>query len=541
MSDVYDFDVIVAGAGPVGLSLTIDLGRRGVKVLLLEAAPEPAPWPKMDRSNARTMEIYRRLGLVDRIRALGYPDDNPMNVLLVRSLAQPPIAVLEYPSVAERRAEVKACRDGSLPLEPYHLVSQNAIEPLLRKVAQDETANTGVMYDRELVDFTDHGEGVEVTARDGNGKKYRFSCRYLVGCDGARSTVRRRLGVDLKGTSAPADRRQVIFWSEDLYERMTVPRGRHFTFPDGSSFVAQGNRKQFTFHTPLPETTDFEAELRRRIGFDCDLRIDHVTGWKAHLLIADKYRVGNVLMAGDAVHLVIPTGGLGMNTGVGDAIDLGWKLAGTVQGWGGPGLLDGYEQERRPIAQRNIEASGWAFDGSLLWQQQVTPEIEQDGAAGDAARKKLAGAYTRYHARMHGMVGAEAGYTYAGSPLVAAEPGNQAHWPISSIEPHARPGVRLPHMWVSDGRPIQDVLGYDYTLLKLDRDFDTADLIRAFADVGAPLDLIYLDEPEMREVYNAGAVLVRPDLHVVWRGNAPPADAQAIAQIATGNGPAFRR
>ena len=540
MRESQDFDVIIAGAGPVGLSLTIELGRRGVRTLIMEREPTTAPWPKMDRSNARTMELYRRIGLADRIRALGYPEDNPMDVLLVRTLNEPPLARLEFPSVAERRRAIAQCTNGSLPLEPYQLVSQNAIEPLLREVAEKETPNTTVRYGLGLTGFAQDDGGVTVEAQRGDGTSESLRCRYLVGCDGGRSTVRKTLGIELRGRSAPRAQQQVIFWSKDLYEKMRIQKGRHYSLAGGGTIVVQGSRTEFTYHTALPEGTDFAPVLRQVIGFECYLEIRHVVTWRPHLLLADRYRVGRVLMAGDAIHLVIPTGGLGMNTGVGDAFDLGWKLAGTIQGWGGPGLLDSYELERRPVGQRNIEASGWAADGAALWQPFVTPEIHQDGAAGDEARERLASAYIRDHSRMHGMVGAEACYSYAGSPLVAAEPGNQPHWEISRIVPHARPGVRIPHMWLKDGRPLQDVLGPDFTLLDLRGDCDTAAVERSFKALGAPLEVMRLDEPTLRKVYNASVLLIRPDLHVAWRGEGAPERPHELAMMATGHGPGFR-
>lgn len=536
-----EFDVIVAGAGPVGLSMTIDLGRRGVRTLILERDPSTAPWPKMDRSNARTMELYRRLGLADRIRALGYPADNPMDVILTRSMNEAPIAVIPFPSVAERREQIAQCTDGSLPLEPYQLVSQNHIEPLLRQVAEVETPNTTVQYGLELVDFEQDADGVTVIACTADGARRRLRCRYLVGTDGGSSTVRKKLGISLEGRPALFEMRQVIFWSEDLYERMKVGKGRHYSLTSGGGFVAQGDRKEFTFHTMLPADTEFEPVLRERIGFDCDLTIRHITSWRPHLLLAERYREGRVLLAGDAVHLVIPTGGLGMNTGVGDAFDLSWKLAGVIHGWGGHGLIESYEIERRPVAQRNIEASGWAADGAALWLPHLTPEIELDGPAGDAARERLSAAFRRDHGRMHGMVGAETCYTYAGSPLVAHEPGNQAHWEISRIIPHARPGIRIPHMWLKDGRALHDLIGTGYTLLDLRGDFDTAGLEAAFAAIGAPLAVLRLDEPHLIDVFNAPAFLLRPDLHVAWRGDEAPADAATLARMATGHGPQFRR
>ncbi len=559
----YDFDVIVAGAGPVGLTMIIELGRRGISTMIMERDPTTAPWPKMDRSNARTMEIFRRMGIVDRVRALGYPGDNPMDVFLVRTMNEPPIATIPFPSVDEKRAQVAACTDATLPLEPYQLVAQNDLEPLLREVAEKETPNTVVRYGLELIGFEQDETGVTVTTRrtgdhetpiapspenlnaetvgEGAGAIETFRCRYLVGCDGGRSTVRSLLEIPIEGISAPTDLRQVIFKSDDLYERMAVPKGRHYSFVTGGhAIVAQGSRKEFTLHSPLPADTDFYKLLRELIGFDCDIRISHVLTWRPHLRVARSFRKERVFMAGDSIHLVIPTGGLGMNTGIGDAIDLSWKLAGTIQGWGGPELLNSYEAERRPVGIRNVEASTWAADGAFSWQATVTRETLEFGPAGEAARAKIAATFTAQQGRMHGMVGVETCYSYAGSTIVAHEPGNMPHWEISRIVPHSRPGIRIPHMWLKDGRAMQDLFGSGYTLLDLSGTYDSAAMEAAFAEIGAPLEVIRLDEPHVRETLKASVLLIRPDLHIAWRETGYPDSIKEVARVVTGHGPGFR-
>jgi 2-polyprenyl-6-methoxyphenol hydroxylase-like FAD-dependent oxidoreductase len=534
-TETTTYDVLVAGAGPVGLTLAIDLGRRGVRCLIIERSPTTLPYPKMDRSNARTMEFYRRLGIADRVRALGYPPDNPMDVFLTTRLSDPPITVLRYPSVAERRKQIAESPNGAWLLEPYQLVSQNQLEPLLKEVAEG-TPNVTVRYGCELVEFGQDMRGVSVTICSVDGTTETLRCGYLAGCDGGTSTVRKELGIKLEGRGNIRRLVQVIFRSEDLYERIVTGKGRHYQFADvaGSSMVAQGTRKEFTLHSSLPPDTDFRPVIQDLIGFPCEFEIRHVIPWRHHLLVAERYRDGRVFLAGDAVHLVIPSGGLGMNTGVGDAFDLSWKLAGTIKGWGGPGLLDGYEQERRPIGIRNVAAAGWASEAVPIWRALVTPVVYADTPEGEAKRRELAASFDVNHRRMHGMVGVEAGYSYAGSPLIADEPGNVGEWETSRYLPHARPGVRIPHMWLKDGRALQDVLGNDYTLLDLRGDCDAGPLVAAFRIVGAPLEVLHLDEERVRSVYGASVFLLRPDLHILWRGDRPPPDPAGLAALATG-------
>ena len=536
-----DFDVIIAGAGPVGLCLAIDLGRRGVSTLLLERNPGTAPWPKMDRCNGRTMELFRRIGIADRVRALGYPADNPMDVLLLRTLAdEEAITKLRYKSVAEAREDIASRSDGSLTCEPYQLVSQNLVEPLLKQVAE-ETPNVTLRYGHEVAGFTQDAEGVSIQAIGPQGEA-AFRAKYLVGCDGGRSVVRKALGIALNGTGGMREMTQVIFWSEQLYENIKAGKGRHYALMGGGALTAQGSRKEFTFHNSLPADSDFDAVIAKYIGFPCDVKITQIVRWKHHLLLADRYRDGRVLIAGDAAHLVIPSGGLGMNTGVGDAFDLGWKLAGTIHGWGGPKLLDSYEAERRPVGARNLEASQWASKSVGKWAPLFKPDVFGEDEAAKIRRRRLIEAFHEYHHRMYGpqgygMVGAEYGYSYAWSPIVADEPGNVPEWDISDYTPHARPGVRIPQLWI-DGKPIQDLVGQDYTLFDLSAGgSDTTAVEDAFT---APLDVVRLDRAELRAAYGATFLLLRPDLHIAWRGDALPADPAHLAALVTGHETALK-
>jgi len=529
------YEVIIAGAGPVGLCTAIDLGRKGVKCLVMERNSGPAPWPKMDRTNARSMEMLRRVGLADRVRELGYPADNPMDVFLMTRLSEPPLAVLKYPSVAECRRQIASSHDGSLPLEPYQLVSQNKVEPFLRAVAEASPYLT-VRYGLEFVDLEQDGDGVTVTANAADGEEV-FRCAYLVGCDGGASAVRKRLGVQLEGQGRIRDVRQVIFSSEDLYAKIPYGKGRHYSFIDEgrSLIVAQGDRKEFTLHTSMPADADFAPYIRELIGFPCDLKILHVLPWRHNLLLAERYRQDRVFLAGDAAHLVIPTGGLGFNSGLGDAFDLSWKLAAVLKGWGGAGLLDAYEIERRPVGAKNIEASGAAAAAVPIWQAMVTDQARAETAEGDALRFEIAQSYKQNHNKMHKMRGAEFGYTYAGSPILAEGEGEPEDWDIDTYTPHTRLGARIPHVWLRDGAPLQDVLGEWYTFLDLRGDVDSTDLEDAFRSIGAPLAVVRRNEPHARELFGASAFLLRPDLHIAWRGEAVPDSPSALARRITGN------
>jgi 2-polyprenyl-6-methoxyphenol hydroxylase-like FAD-dependent oxidoreductase len=530
-----EFDVVVVGAGPVGLTLAVDLGQRGVRTLLIEKDPDTKQWPKMDRSNARTMEFYRRLGFADRVRELGYPPEASMDVFVVTRLCDPPLARLRYPTVAKHRATIAAASDASEPLEPYQLVAQNDLEPLLKEIA-DSTPNVTLRFGRELTDFSQDDTGVEAVARSVDGDRQTIRARYLVGCDGGVSMVRKSLGIKLEGQGRLAQMRQITFRSDELYDKIPIGKGRHYYVADeaNGAFIVQGSRKEFTLNLKLPEDGDFVQAIRDRAGFDFDFTVRNATPWTLHLLLAERYRERRVFLAGDAVHLVIPAGGLGMNTGVGDAIDLSWKLAGTIHGWDGPGLLDSYEPERRRVGARNVEAAGWASAGMGMWRALVTPEITADTPHGAALREKVGAAADQHHRRIYAMTGVELGYTYAGSALIAHELDNASAWEITVYTPHTRPGVRIPHIWLKDGRAMQDALGRDYTLIDLTGSLDARPLLAEFRRLEAPLSVLSSDEPHVRGVYGCSLLLVRPDLHIFWRGEVLPDDLTALSLAATG-------
>lgn len=535
--------VIVAGAGPVGLTLALDLARRGVRSVLIERKHEPAQLPKMERSNARTMELFRRLGLADQIRAVGLPSDVPMDVYITTRMIDEPILHLPYPSPDQARELSRARQDGSLPLESQQLVSQYCLEPLLKSVADAEPL-IDVRFDTELSGFTQDADGVTARLRTDAGEE-TLRAAYLVGCDGGASTVRKTLGIALNGKGGIADLRQVFFRSQELIEKVPVAgRARHFYFADadariiGTAIVVQSDQRHFTFHTGLPADTDFVPVIQDRIGHPVDIEILAVTSWTLHLLLADRYRDGRVLLAGDAAHLVIPQGGLGMNTGIGDAMDLSWKLAGTLAGWGGPGLLDSYEIERRQVGQRNLRASEYAALGTAEWRKASTAEIASDTPAGFQARTKVRELAEVHQRKGHEMTGIELGYRYVGSPVISYNGLDEVDDGFAyTYQPRAEVGFRLPHMWCADGAAVHDLIDDSgLTLLRLGgTSTDTSKLEDAIRERGAPLTICQLPDENLRHVYGADLILLRPDLHVAWRSDTAPEDPAETAAVLTGH------
>ncbi len=532
-----DTQVLIVGAGPVGLTLAIDLGRRGIRCILLEQKPAPQFLPKMERCNARTMEIYRRMGLAQKVRDAGFPRETPMDVFIVTSLVEPPLLHLPYPSVAQAQAEIAACTDASMPLEPYQLISQYTLEPLLKSVAET-LPSVSVRFGCEFISFEQDATSVRAKVKGSDGTITQLAADYLVGCDGGASTVRRQLGIKLQGEANLLELRQALYRCDDLFERIPIGKGRHYHVADAHNtfLIVQDSTRHFTLHAVVETDEDMKTAFEQTVAMPVDYEMLYVGKWRQNLMLADSYASDRVFLAGDAVHLVIPTGGLGMNSGVGDAVDLSWKLAATLQGWGGPGLLASYELERRQIGARNVAASTHASRGRRAWRAAYKPNIRDNTPEGAATRANLTRIAEVEQRKSNEMIGAELGYRYAGSPIIWPEPGEAPEPNFMKYEPTSWPGARLPHLWLADGTALHDRIGEGYTLLRLARaQTDAGALATAFAGYGAPFTVLDIAEEHPRDVYGYDLLLLRPDLHVVWRGNRLPDDPARLAALATGH------
>ncbi|MFZ0987634.1 MAG: FAD-dependent monooxygenase, partial [Xanthobacteraceae bacterium] len=314
-------------------------------------------------------------------------------------------------------------------------------------------------------------------------------------------------------------------------------RGRHYHVADDKAtfLIMQDSTRHWTLHAVLDSDEAMKTAFERTVGIPVKYEMLSCAPWRQNLLLADRYGKDRVFLAGDAVHLVIPTGGLGMNSGVGDTVDLSWKLAATLAGWGGPNLLKSYEVERRQIGERNVGASRYATIGRRKWRGMWRPDIGEDSAAGAETRNKLSAVADIEQRKSNEMIGAELGYRYVDSPIICNVPGGPEHL-FREYQPTTWPGARLPHVWLADGTPMQDRIPDGYTILRLGgAKADAHGLQSALRDRGAPVTVIEAGDPRVREIYERDLVLLRPDLHVVWRGNAAPEDPVRIAAVATGH------
>src|SRR5690348_7897465 len=404
----------------------------------------------MERCNARTMEIYRRLGIAQKVRDAGFPRDAPMDVFIVTSLIEPPLLHLPYPSVAQAQAEIAACADGSMPLEPYQLISQYTLEPLLKSVAETLPA-VDVRYGCEFLAFEQDAAGVRAKVKT-RGTVSEIAAQYLVGCDGGSSGVRRQLGIKLSGDANLLQLRQALYRCDGLFERIPIGKGRHYHVADAhnSFLIVQDSTRHFTLHATVDSDDAMKAMFEQVVAMPVQYEMLSCAPWRQNLLLADSYGGGRVFLAGDAVHLVIPTGGLGMNSGVGDAIDLSWKLAAILQGWGGPALLRSYEIERRQVGARNVEASRRASRGRRAWRAAWRSDIRDDTPAGAEARANLARIANVEQRKSNEMIGAELGYRYRHSPLIWPDDREGPADDFMRYVATSWPGARLPHVWLRD-------------------------------------------------------------------------------------------
>lgn len=536
---MVDTPVLIAGGGPVGLTLALDLANRGVRCTLVERKDEPAFLPKMERCNARTLEIFRRMGIVDRVRSAGYPTSYRMDVYHVTTLIDPPLAVIPFPSVDEARAEASVRNDGVLPLEPYQLISQYTLEPLLRSI-DEEHPLIDVRFGHELVAFEQDAEGVTARVRTTAGADVTFRSAYLIGCDGGTSTVRKGLGIPLQGRGNIRQMTQALFQCDTLYDVTGIGHGRHYKVADGfgSGIVCQDSCRHFMINSEGVAEADMPPIFAGIVGTPIDFKMVSVGQWHHNLLLADRYMDRRVIIAGDAAHLVIPTAGLGLNTGIGDAIDLSWKLAATLQGWGGSDLLASYADERRQIGIRNVGASGAATEKRRSRRASVMfDSLREDSERGRQAREEFAREIVNDAGETTVITGIERGYRYTNSGLLWQEPGEGPDPDNRTYVPTSWPGARLPHMWLKNGDALLDRLGPWYTVMRFGSAVETSGIESALGAARIPFETLALDADEpAREIYGGfDAFLVRPDAHVAWRATQTPRDPQAIVSVASGS------
>ncbi|WP_424217606.1 FAD-dependent monooxygenase (plasmid) [Streptomyces sp. BI20] len=544
--------VAVVGGGPVGLMLALLLDHHGVASVVLEAEDGPAAEPRGSTHGARTMEHYRRLGLADRIRALGLPGGHDAGITFLTRYGGRLLAHLPHPGADAARAAVAAAGPTDQVPEPLHRANQMYVEHLLWEHAATRPRIT-LRPGTRVTDLTQDADSVLLTLVDRTGTS-TLRASHAAGCDGGQGPVRRALGIrytgegsldqDVLGRRATAAHLLI----PGLHERLLGARAAWSNWVFNAELALNlisldGADRFFLLSSSVdPDTADDEqiADLvRRAAGTDLDVRVLSRRAWTpGAALVAESFGTGRIWLAGDAAHLFTPNGGFGMNTGVDDAANLAWKLAAAVQGWAGPHLLPSYEAERRPVALRNTAAAREL--GSGLGAVERPPTLEQDTPEGRAARDRVGKQLAEYGRLTLDTLGVQLGARYDHSPVVDAGGDTPPPDAFTSYTPSGVPGGRAPHLWLGaahgPGDSLFDHLGPGFTLLALcPLHQETAALEEAAEARGVPLAVLRVPTPAARELHGRDFVLIRPDQHIAWRGNRLPRDPDRLLAKVTGH------
>ena len=564
-----DTQVLIAGGGPVGLMTALELNKQGVKAILVERNPTTTRHPKMDITNGRSMELFRRWGLHKKLRAVAIPEDHGFNVVWMTNLVGHELARFEYPTVAEYRDQAKAANDGTHTLEPAMRVSQVFIEPVLKEHLETECPNIDVRFGWALKSFVQDAEGVTTTIQHHKtGEAQEIRSLYLAGCEGAGSPTRKALGIGLdeidvfgivkkvglfklighgireakRGLKKPSGQVYMVHFTspeKELLERFGETW--HLQAPTGETVISQNDKDTWTLHTAIREGEEIDKidpkqKIFNFVGREFECTVTIANAWTPRLCVVDKFGEGRAWLAGDAVRQVTPAGGYGMNTGVGDALALGWALAAVINGWGSPKLLAAYEAERRPVAIRNRAASAAHMLVRFKIMLSLKDAIYREDAKGERARKKLSTLIKDLGNLENEAIGIEAGYRYDKSPVICYD--NESALPPSfewdKLQPSTYPGLRVPGIWLSDGRAIHDLLGDQFTLICFE-EMDVSEFETAAKKRKVGLKLVNIKDAHAATIYEKKLILVRPDQHVVWRGDAMPADADKVMDKVSGH------
>lgn len=516
--------VLIVGAGPVGQGLAIELGQRGIACLIIDSNERVGVAPRAKTTNVRTREHFRRWGMAHKLRAASpFGVDYPSTIIFTTRLGGHQLT---------RFDNALDCAPGRNPLYAEHAqwIPQYTVEQVMRDHL------TGVDSVRMLLRSRLSGieQGTDKVCasivNDADGTRLRVEAQYVVGCDGARSTVRESIGARMEGSYGLSRNYNFVFRAPGLAQ----------AHGHGKAIMYwQVNDKQLSIIGPMDSddrwyflptgiapdvriTSEQAADyIREATGIDLPYEILSCDEWTASKLLATHYRDGRVFIAGDAAHLHPPFGGFGMNMGIGDAVDLGWKLAAVLQGWGGPALLDSYERERRPV-HLHVMAEATA-NHAMLGGALCQPGMEDETPAGDALRASIGEHIARVKLPEFHTLGTILGDRYDDSPVIPAPVGEQPPRDFLNYVPRAEPGHRAPHAWLHDGSSLFDHFGSGFTLLVTGAAGDAA--VRAEADagrLGVPLTVLPCDNGGVRALYRQPLTLLRPDQHIAWTGSEWP-------------------
>ena len=533
------YEVLIVGAGPVGLAAAIELGLRNIRCLVIERHDRVGYSPRAKTTNVRTREHLRRWGIADALReASPMSPDYPSDIVFATRMNGPQLARFTN-ALNGNRAR------NNLYSEEAQWVPQYVLEEVLRARACALPSIT-VVFNMELTGFSESTGGVTSQIRDTRrGGLQQVTSDYLIGADGARSGVREKIGASMTGEGAFSRNYSIIFRAPHL--ATSHRHGRAIMYwminEDVPSLLGpmEENGLWFFMATKLandldPATVDPVELIRRGTGLrDLAIEIVGTDIWVAHQLVADRYATTRVFLAGDACHLHPPFGGFGMNMGIGDAVDLGWKMAATLQGWGGADLLASYQFERRQVHERTIAEA--VINYGSVGNQLVRPGLEDPGLLGEATRGEVGDIIEATKVREFKTLGIVLGSRYEGSPIVVDDGSEPPPEHFMLYVPSAHPGCLAPHLWLADGSSLYDHFGPGFTLLLTDDDgLDAVAIGEAAKARGLPLTIIAPGDARLRDRYEARCALIRPDQHVAWRGDRLPGNPGDLLDRVTGSG-----
>ena len=529
--------VLIVGGGPIGLALAVDLGWRGTECILVEQSDGTIDLPRANAIDLRSMEQARRWGITEAIRAKGIPADFPHTALYATSLGGYEIARFD------RGGHGGA---GALDVSPERPQRCNQLffDPILRARAR-ELPGVDVRFNTRFDSFTQDEKGVTATVTDTQtGAASQIRAQYLIACCGGRSPIRQSLGIPLGEDGILGYPVSIFFRAKNLWEHHDKGKtALNFLIDAGgvwATLIPLDGRElwRITLHGSKdwldPATIDADNIIRRVAGFDFEYELIACGNWTRREMVADRYRWGRVLLAGDAAHQNTPTGGYGMNTGLGDAVDLGWKLTAIHEGWAGDNLLDTYEAERRPVAVRNVTEATANFRRRNL---ATSAEIAADSDAGKALRAELGDRLRQANQRQHQGHGIALGHIYADSPICVYDGEGAAPDTVRDFVETSYPGARAPHARLAEGKSTLDLFGHGFVLLRFPGAPDPAALADAADRRGVPFRIVPIDDAKIAALYERALVLVRPDGNVAWRGNALPPDPQGLIDHVRGQRP----
>lgn len=537
--------VLIVGAGPVGLTLAIDLAWRGIDVTVVETrARAVPPEPKCNHVAARTMEIFRRLGIADKIRNAGLPADYPHDISYRTSFTGQELTRIRIPCRRDRFTATDVA-DGNWPTpEPPHRINQIFLEPILFEHAASQRRIT-IINRTSAEDVVIEDNCASVTLRDlDTGSARRVNCRFLIGCDGARSIVRRAIGAEFSGDAIIQRVQSTFIRAPGLVDRQQHQSawGTGAINPrrSGMVYAIDGTERWLVHNYLRPSEDDFEAVdrdgcLRTILGVDADFKYEMISkeDWYGRRLVSNRFRDRCAFIAGDAAHIWVPYAGFGMNAGIADAMNLSWQLAAYLNGWAGEAILDAYEAERWPITSQVSRFAMSHAETEIKRRGAVPDEIEEEGPRGEAARREVGRLTYEINVQQYACAGLNFGAYYDRSPIIAYDGAMQPSYTMSTYTPSTVPGCRTPHFFRDDGSSLYDAMGPEFTLLRLDPALDVTALAGAAGEKRVPLRILDVgisdvSQPEAAAYDGGRLVLSRPDQHVAWRGDRAPADPVAL-------------